>query len=433
MQNLKNIYNIFEEIKNTSSTNDKKKIIEKHKDNQLFIECIKFLLDDMVVTGLNKAKINKKIKNTTKQDVSSDISLALEYIKNNNSGRDENILWVQSFIAQLEDVNLKCFMSEILTKSYKLGVKAKLVNAVIPNLIPEFNVMLAESYSKNQKRVEGKDFILSLKLDGNRMIMIKNDNGIKFYTRQGKEVTDLIEIENVAKTLPNGVYDGEVLALDGYNNSKEQFTQTMKRVRIKGVKKGLKFVCFDYIENEKDFFSGIDTTSCIDRKKKLEEILSNVESKFIENLPILYVGKDISTISHWSKWANDNGEEGIMLNIADAPYSCKRTKDLLKIKTFFDADVKVINIIEGDGKYKNSLGAITIQFEHEGSYWECNCGSGFSDSEREFYWNNKELLLNKIVTIGYFEISSNDNGGYGLRFSTWKGIIRDDKDEISMY
>ena len=72
------------------------------------------------------------------------------------------------------------------------------------------------------------------------------------------------------------------------------------------------------------------------------------------------------------------------------------------------------------------------EFLHEGNTYQCNCGSGFSDEERVKYFNNPELLIGKIVTIGYFEISKNEQNTYGFRFPTWKGIIRDDKTEISM-
>ena len=132
--------------------------------------------------------------------------------------------------------------------------------------------------------------------------------------------------------------------------------------------------------------------------------------------------------------AVNNDEEGVMVNLADAVYECKRTTNILKAKKFKDCDVRVLDIIEGTGKNIGKLGAITIQFEVDGKLYTCDCGSGFNDYERLLYWNNKELLLNKIVTIGYFEISQNSKTKeYGLRFPTWKNIIRNDKDEISMY
>ena len=129
-----------------------------------------------------------------------------------------------------------------------------------------------------------------------------------------------------------------------------------------------------------------------------------------------------------------NDEEGVMVNLSDAPYECKRTSNILKVKKFQDADLKVLDIIEGTGKNVGKLGAITVQFEVGGKLYTCDCGSGFSDDERSLYYNNKELLLDKIVTIGYFEISQNSKTKeYSLRFPTWKGIIRHDKTEISMY
>ncbi|HET7733344.1 MAG TPA: hypothetical protein VFK73_05835, partial [Paludibacter sp.] len=93
----------------------------------------------------------------------------------------------------------------------------------------------------------------------------------------------------------------------------------------------------------------------------------------------------------------------------------------------------VISMENGTGANEDKLGAIEIRFIHNDKYYECNCGSGFSQDERVKYWNNPELLIDKIVTIRYFGVSKNDGGTYGLRFPTWTGRIRDDKSEISMY
>jgi len=37
------------------------------------------------------------------------------------------------------------------------------------------------------------------------------------------------------------------------------------------------------------------------------------------------------------------------------------------------------------------------------------------------------------VMVGYFEVSKNSNGSYGLRFPTWEGKIRHEMTEISMH
>ena len=123
-----------------------------------------------------------------------------------------------------------------------------------------------------------------------------------------------------------------------------------------------------------------------------------------------------------------------MININDAPYEFKRTTNLLKVKVMQDADLLVTGVYEGKSKStKGKLGGITVKFEYGGEYYECNCGSGFTKTDRIVYWQHPELLIGKIVTIQYFEITKNDEGGYGLRFPVFTGRIRADKTEISMH
>ena len=130
--------------------------------------------------------------------------------------------------------------------------------------------------------------------------------------------------------------------------------------------------------------------------------------------------------------ARENHKEGIMINLDNGMYEFKRTTNLLKVKVMQDADLKIVDVYEGTGKNKGKLGGIIIEFIYKDNTYRCECGSGFSDDERIDYWNNPEKILNKIATIQYFEISKNDNGGYGLRFPVWTHRIREDKTEISM-
>ena len=123
-----------------------------------------------------------------------------------------------------------------------------------------------------------------------------------------------------------------------------------------------------------------------------------------------------------------------MVNLSDAPYDCKRTSNILKVKKFKDADVRVLGVNEGTKGDKGKLGSITIQFEHEGELWTSNCSSGFNDEEKDLYWEHPELLIGKIVNVEYFEITKDKKTNkYAMRFSIWTHRIRDDKDEISMY
>ena len=109
-----------------------------------------------------------------------------------------------------------------------------------------------------------------------------------------------------------------------------------------------------------------------------------------------------------------------------------KPKQLLKVKKFNEGDVLVTDILEGEGRLEGTLGKVEVQFKYKGDIYTNNIGSGFSDEEREYYWEHKDELIGKVVTIKYFEITKNEQGGFGFRFPTWKGreYIRFDKKGI---
>ena len=59
---ISEVKKIFDRIASVSAKTSKEVIIKQNKDNELFIECLKFLLDSDVVTGLSTKKMNKKVK-----------------------------------------------------------------------------------------------------------------------------------------------------------------------------------------------------------------------------------------------------------------------------------------------------------------------------------------------------------------------------------
>lgn len=432
------VFNIFKELQDTTKNKEKESIIAENKDNELFVKAISFLLDKNRPSGISKKKVNKEIKNTLLADMLEleiridTLDELIDYISENNTGTDCNIRKVQLFAKDNPDYKEDIY--GLITKSTKLGVNSKTLNKIIPGAVPDFKCMLAEKYDNNRDFVKEKDFSVSTKLDGIRMISIKENNTVNCFTRQGKEITGLIEISPELLSLPDGVYDGELLSdLNKYKyDSKERFKDTIKKARKKGEKIGLKYIVFDYINDIDSFKKGFDPTPYHSRLSSLTKIF-NGKYNHIELLYPLYIGNDPKRITECLLNEISNKEEGVMINLLDAPYECKRTKNLLKVKQFLDADVLVTNVIEGDGTNKGKLGAIEIEFEHNGNKYRCNVGSGFSEEDRIKYWKNPDLLLDKIVTIQYFEITENDNGSYGMRFPVWLDRIRDDKTEISMY
>ena len=434
VESLIEVKNIFESLENTSGRKAKEEILSANKNNILFKEILNFVYNPYILTGISTKKINKKLNIITENKTVS-MTTAMHYLKTNNTGRDVDVSYVQSYIDNQPE-ELHDFLIKVFTKSLKVGITLKTINKIFDNFIPEYDVMLAEKFEDNQKKVEGNNFILTTKVDGRRLTFVKDGDILQGKTRQGLTVEGLVEIENDFRKMPDGVYDGELCAIGDFEDSKAMFKETSKRASVKGDKTGLKFVCFDYIQDPQDFYNGICETPCVKRKLDLAGLVTHAKSEkgvqYIENLEILYYGNDLDIIPKIMEQATLNGEEGLMLNIAEAPYECKRSKNLLKVKVFNTVDLKVIRYEEGTGRNRGKLGALVVDYKGN----EVKVGSGFTDEQREHLWQNRNhekwTLIGKIIEIQYFEETQNEQGGISLRFPTFLQI-REDKTEPSYF
>ena len=418
---------LFDKIANTSGKNDKIKIIKQNKDNELFVECLKFLLDSDIVTGLSKKKIGKKV--AVMGDRLETIEEAMEYLKQHNSGKDSDIAMIKDFCDRQEGCKLFC--EGLFTKSLKIGVDVKGVNKAIPNLIQQHQVMLA---SKFEGKLKG-EVSMSLKLDGIRNSAMIENGRIIHKSRQGKVVEGLNQINQALNELELDGYfiDGELIRINHDNiPSDENFRLTTTVVNSKSDnKEGLEFVVFDMTPIE-DYHRGKCDMTYIERLKLMEEKIGN-GNEFIRLVPKYGITKDVDEIYDKLNEVVNRQLEGLMLNTLNGKYEFgKRPKSIMKVKKFQDGDVLVTDVIEGDGRLVGTLGKVEVQFKYKDKIYTNYVGSGFSDSERSYYWEHKDELIGRIITISYFEISTNKQGEYGFRFPTWKGkeYIRVDKEGI---
>ena len=421
-----NTIEILKSIKRERGRTKKEEILANNQNNTDLVKLLKFLLDPNVVTGISKRKVNKKIKDILPTNKVNDIFDVIEYLEENNTGRDEDIVVVQNFLNSVDERYVD-IVKEILTKTFKIGVTAKTINKIYgKNTIPEFNVMLAESFDKHKSKVNG-EFYITLKIDGIRAVARKEEGKIKFFTRQGKQIFGLNEIEkDVAKFPKDVVLDGELLLTDEDMSTNELFRATQKVVSSDGIKRGLKFIVFDML-SPKEFDDGQSINPYSFRHESLTRILSYMSDdlKYISAVPLLYHGEDKSVIPSIMKTVTEQGFEGLMLNVADGLYLTKRTTNLLKIKKFKTADLRCIAVEEGSGKNTGTLGAILVHYK--GGITKV--GSGFTDTQRRMFWSNPDLIVNKIVEVQYFEESINEKTKQpSLRFPVFL-TIRDDKDE----
>ncbi|HDJ3804747.1 TPA: ATP-dependent DNA ligase, partial [Staphylococcus aureus] len=321
----------------------------------------------------------------------------------------------------------------IIIKDYPIGISKVTINKVFgKGFIFKFDVRKGSKFEGKLK--PNVQYAQSTKLDGVRSVVLVNDKGVQIFGRSGKTIDDLKEIEALfnkyyEQTNTPMMFDGELLAIDETESipNDELFRITSKILRVKGDKSDIKFVMFDNMPLE-EFYEGKSKLKFKERRDNLlafYEQLKVIDPKVIDIVPIHYIGNDMAEIQSVQKKLEDSGFEGSMLDEIDAYYEAKRTKSLLKFKTFHTVDLRCLRVEEH--VRGNKVGNIVVDYKG----YELGVGSGFSDKDRKLFWEQKDLIEGKIVEISYFEESKNDKGGESLRFPVFK-MVRNDKDEVSL-
>jgi len=430
-----NSYEKVIQLSKTTSTNEKELFLKDNKDDYWFKGMLKWLLDDSITTGMSSKKLSKDVSTIPHIKLDTTIE-TMEYIKCNNTGKDSDIRAIQGFINKYDDnEKYQTFLEGLFTKEFKCGISAKTYNKVFKDdKIYVFDIMLAKKYEDHIAKVKGEEFTITKKLDGNRVAIIKENGMVSAFTRSGKPMLGLNEIfkEFEKADIDNTMFDGELLAINTENmKSDDLFRKTMKLCRTKEENKtGLEFYVFDIIPL-KDFRSGVSEILFRNRKDALAYTINKMDGNFIKLVEDLYVGRDTDKIVELLEVAITNGDEGVMVNL-NAPYLCKRTHNILKVKRMGTYDLRVVDVFEGEGKYKGMLGGITVELMVDSKAYKVGCGSGFKDEDRVAIWGDKSLVLDKIVEVQHFGITKNQKGGYGLRFPVFLQI-REDKDTPSQY
>ena len=321
------------------------------------------------------------------------------------------------------------FYRRILIKDLRCGVSEKTVNKIAKKFpqyaIPVFTCALAHDSANHEKKMTGKKQI-EVKLDGVRVLAVCRDGKVELFSRNGKQFHNfphiIAEIEEVLKEKPapyDCVLDGEVMSAN--------FQDLMKQVHRKDGKQSDDAVLhlFDFIPLEQFLKGGWDKPQTYRSNLvkywvlENESILKHVQALEWEEVDLsTTVGQE--RFVELNKTAVEGGYEGVMIKDVDAPYECKRTHAWLKAKPFIEVTLEVKDVEEGTGRNEGRLGALVCSGEDDGRMVQVNCGSGFSDSDRDSFWNTRSSLIGQLVEVRADAITQNQDGTYSLRFPRFK-------------
>ena len=440
MENITDLCTKFLILKSKSKVQDKLNTLDEYAADPDFCYLIEYLLNDNKITGIKKSKLKKQIKD---KDIAykkfDSIKLLIHYLLNNNTGQDKDVLTVQYYLDQIEDEDERQIISDIITKDFKCGVTDLTAYGHIPGLERNWRERKGHSLVDNKtgelkvKKILGKNVTVTLKLDGYRYKVVKQGDDINIYTSSGKLDNNLVEIIEEAKKLPDGVYDGEMIAHGDFEDSTARFNATTKILGKDDIKTGIDFIVFDYIEDIEGFFDYKEyKRERWKRFSNLYDILNSLDLTYIQLAPVYYnnvkVTKElIDNIYKTYEKIIAQGEEGLVIDIADASYVRAKGTSMFKMKPEVSGDFKVVDVVEGKGKDAGRLGAFIIEYKDN----LVHVGSGLTDAIREEVWADSDKYIGKLIEVVYFgETKDEKTGLASIRLPRFKRF-RHDKTDVS--
>jgi DNA ligase-1 len=443
---LKQIYDIIIELRADNSTNYKLEVLAKYKNNKLLRKFLLYTYTprfNYFITDLPESELFRHSANNL--DETSFFSI-LDQMKSReitgNTAREklsEHLSHYNSMIYELYELVIK--------RDIRAGVSTKSINKVFPNLIPTTPYMrcsLLKDYKETNLFGKHNTIFVQKKADGVFSYIIKEDNQIKFQTRNGT-IYYVEDIEKDFDFIPNNtVLVGEALII---SNGKEldrktgnglinkliksecsfetlekdyakattqkqkdniQIKQLQLKQQLKDIVEGLHFEVWDMI-SVGEFDNGYSGEVYSSRLSRLERLLQNISNRvsLIETSEVvsLELAEDIA------EQYISQGYEGAIIKSKDLLFENKTSKSQIKIKSEFDCDLLCIGVTEGNGKYKGLVGA--LECVSACGNLKVSVGSGLTDEMRSADFKE---YIGKIITVKYNE-----------------KITKKDSDEISLF
>jgi ATP-dependent DNA ligase len=315
----------------------------------------------------------------------------------------------------------------VVRKNLKLGFGIKQINKVFPNLITEFDVMLAQQF-KTDKNYPVKMWKASSKLDGIRLVSLFGfpNKGWHIFTRKGKDITSRV---------PHLVQDLEAFHskwgftfLDG-----EGYTQGIPFEQLQGdiLRHGGK-TC-SYVNYHVFAFGDINSFLNGSQKGMVIPSRDPISCGNIRTVPNFDIPNDPDRMIAFALKMEAQGFEGGIFRNPDVPYPKGRTNHMLKLKTWLldtsqtDISVECVSI-EGSLQTRLDKASDTmievytlksISFRDHKDIVVTKAGSGFTHAQRDEFWGKKNELIGKMFDIKFQKTGSRGGKIFPV-FQRWR-------------
>jgi len=246
----------------------------------------------------------------------------------------------------------------------------------------------------------------------------------KTHSRKGEEffcINHIIKsVDKLRGKYPNIILHGELF--------NKQYKNLLNRIAsLVSVNRKVKDVTIeDEIESEKIVqfhvydgfgFDNITINSPYkDRKSGLERILKDIPYIYYHPYKLAFSEKEVYAAL---KKTRDEKSEGIVVKLLDGKYEQKRSKNIMKLKNFYDAEFKVVGIEPGTGNWQGCAKRIICELNppaKDGTKTFCCNIRGTREEMTDLLINEKDYI-GQFCTVEYQELSE-----YGIPLIGYTGL-----------
>jgi len=411
-------FKVIQKLESDNSSLFKQSVIKDNLDNEEFILGATMCLDPMVTFGVKQVPFSETDGPGLPWKEFEQLANELQTRQlTGHAARDA----IQRDCDMATNEQWNDWYRRILIKDLRCGTGAKLINKVAKGTIPLFECMLAHDGAKHPKKITG-ECMVEYKYDGVRVIAIVQNGSATLHSRNGKLLSNFPHIEEaLSKPEFEGlVFDGEVMS--------EDFQSLMKQVhRKEGAQTEDAYLAvFDMLTLAEFKAGGTSKTAEVRRGRLIELDHHNLLPNSIRIVDAYSVNFDTdegkAEFDKLNKTALAEGYEGLMIKPIDQGYKCKRSHAWLKVKPFIEVTLSVVDVEEGTGKNAGMLGALVVEGEDDGKFFQLNVGSGLTDDMRKDVWAVKDSVIGQLVEIRADAATQSQDSDdvWSLRFPRFK-------------
>lgn len=438
------IKEIFDEIKNESSTKKKVEILSKYKDNEL-LKRVLYLADSPRVKFYIR-QIPSYTRLETHTHTLEGALMSLELLSSRSVTGHEAIQHLRETLMCCEPDDAY-IIERIIEKDCRINLGTTLINKVFPNLIEETPYMGAKAYDLKlvNKLLEKGSVLSQTKMDGRYLNAVIEGGYVKPESRQG-EITHvegakfLKQLENFGDCVLNGELtmpgrsryesNGIIASLvsigtDKYNGkdvTKDIADFEKEKMPYQEALDEIVFTVWDRITIE-EYENKSSKTPYKQRLTLLFVDLQNhSDFKSIQIIQTKTLHTLEEVLAHFNEIATAGGE-GTIIKSPVGEWKDGKPTWQIKVKLEMDVDLRIVGFNYGTGKNSNVISSVNAE-SSDGLVK--TKPTGIDEKEMKYITNNQDNLLNTIIEVKCSGLSKDKDGNYSLLHPVYKKR-RDDK------